>query len=159
MMGLRFALEPLLTLGGILASTPIEFVEHVFLTAAILLLKFSGIPRFAVDLDQPAVRVVRLEARIDLEDLHRAGRERAELSEVDLCLTLQKGVLAEQLPIGLQVRPRLGEKGLGVGERTFLRGGLPDGHAEQHRDRQSDELAGDPHNAIFPWVSPADYPS
>jgi hypothetical protein len=92
----------------------------VLLTAAIVLVELGWIARLAVDFDQPAVRVVRIDPRIDLVDLHRTGRERAELAEMDLCRTLPERVLAEQLPVGFQVGPHLGEKRFGVRERALL---------------------------------------
>ena len=70
-----FALEPFLALAGILALTPFERLEHVLLAAPIVLLELSRIARLAVDLDQPAVRVVRRLASLPTPAVGRAHAE------------------------------------------------------------------------------------
>src|SRR5580704_1619268 len=100
---------------------------------AVLFLELVAIARLAIDLNQPAIGVLRIQTWIDLVHLDRAGRELAELAQMELRFALVVGVLAEHLSIGLQLGARLREERLRLRQRLVLRQARYGGQKSQPR--------------------------
>jgi hypothetical protein len=140
----RLAAQTRLPGARVFAVALVQFLEDMLLMLAVLFLELVAIAGRAVDFDQPSIRVLRIQTWIDLVHLDRAGRELAELAQMELRFSLMVGVLAEQLSIGLQLGARLREERLrlrqrlvlrqarGGGQKSQARGGSPSGRRLRH---------------------------